>query len=89
MGLSYARLVVSIYDVTPFVNPTYGLQLWLFQLKELQNVPEVSFGANTLGPNVQTAILFWRHPYICSTTVLHDNAVYTANTQRAMGTFHK
>ena len=39
---------------------------------ELQNVPEVGFGASTLDPDVQVAILFQRHPYICSTTVLHD-----------------
>ena len=39
---------------------------------ELQNVPEVSFGANTLGSNVWAAILFWRHPYKCSTTILYD-----------------
>ena len=39
---------------------------------EFQNVPEVSFGTNMLGPYVRAAILFWRHPYICSTTVLHD-----------------
>ena len=39
---------------------------------ELQNVLEVSFGANTLGSNVWVAILFRRHPYICSTIVLYD-----------------
>ena len=46
---------------------------------ELQNVSEVSFGINTLGSNVWAAILFWRHPYICSTTVLHDIATMKMN----------
>ena len=39
---------------------------------ELQNIPEVSFGANTLGSNVWAAVSFRHHPCICSTTVLHD-----------------
>ena len=43
---------------------------------ELHNVPEVSFGTNTLGSIVWVAILFWRDLYICSTTVLHDIYMY-------------
>jgi hypothetical protein len=50
---------------------TFGFMGFL----ELQNIPEVTFGTNTLGPNVWAAILqlVWCHPYICITTIPIDS----------------